>query len=224
MYKIEWRKEIPALGLLVLMIIGTIIVYPKLPAELPVHWNIEGQVDHYVVKTALSVFLLPGIMMVTYFLMLGLPFIDPKKERYALFANSYLLIRYLLLCFLVIVYAIVTAKSIGAPLPIEKIIPAGASLLLIGIGNSMGKIRQNWFIGFKFPWTMSDEEVWNKTHRFGGKVFVGAGIIGFVGILFPPTMTAIFLLCPVLVGTVAIGGYSYWLYSKSSKHRVARGQ
>lgn len=221
MYKIEWRKETPALALLALVIIGTIIVYPKLPAELPIHWNIKGQVDHYVAKTPLSAFMLPGIMMVTYLLMLGLPYIDPKKERYALFANSYLFIRYLLLCFFVILYSIVTAKSIGVPLPIEKIIPAGVSLLCIGIGNSMGKIRQNWFVGFKFPWTMSDEEVWNKTHRFGGKVFVGAGCIGLAGILFPPAWTMIFLLGPLLVGILATGVYSYRLFEQKKTMKKA---
>lgn len=214
MYKIEWRKETPALVLLALVIIGTIIVYPKLPAELPIHWNMEGQVDHYVAKTMLSAFMLPGLMMVTYFLMLALPFIDPKKERYALFANSYLFIRYLLLCFFVILYTIVTAKSIGVPLPIEKIIPASVSLLFIGIGNSMGKIRQNWFVGFKFPWTMTDEEVWNKTHRFGGKMFVATGFVGLVGSLFPPVWTMIFLFGPLFIGIIVTGVYSYRLYEK----------
>jgi uncharacterized membrane protein len=214
MYKIEWRKEIPALMLLALVIIGTIIVYQKLPAELPIHWNIMGQVDHYLAKTPLSAFLLPGIMLIMYGLMIGLPYIDPKKDRYTLFANSYLFIRYLLLGFFVILYTIVTAKSIGVPLPIEKVIPAGVSLLLVGIGNSMGKIRQNWFVGFRFPWTMSDEEVWNKTHRYGGKLFVASGFIGLSGILFSGAWTMVFLLCPLITGIIATGVYSYRLYAQ----------
>jgi uncharacterized membrane protein len=204
------------MGLLALMVLGTIFVYPKLPAHLPVHWNIEGRADHYIAKSPISAFMIPGIIIAIYGLLLTLPIIDPKKNRYFLFAKSYLFIRYLLLCFLVVIYAIVTAQSLGIPLRLEKIVPAGTALLLIGIGNVMGKVKQNWFIGFKFPWTMSDEVNWNKTHRFGGKVFVVAGILGLIGLLLPSEWTVVFLIVPLIAGIITIGIYSYLLYVRKN--------
>ncbi|MFH1583086.1 MAG: SdpI family protein, partial [Candidatus Falkowbacteria bacterium] len=81
----------------------------------------------------------------------------------------------------------------------------------------MGKIKMNWFMGIRTPWTLSSEEVWNKTHRFGGKMFILAGLL-MVAEIFLPTgwklPVFIIMMVTLLAGTV---GYSYFAYLKEKK-------
>jgi len=57
------------------------------------------------------------------------------------------------------------------------------------MGNYLSKIRQNYFIGIKVPWTLSDEENWNQTHRFASWCFVAVGLLmmqNALTLIFPP--------------------------------------
>lgn len=59
--------------------------------------------------------------------------------------------------------------------------------MFVILGNLMPKIRQNAFVGIRLPWTVwGSEEVWHKTHRFSGKLWVVCGLLlladAFLGI------------------------------------------
>ncbi|HTY07701.1 MAG TPA: SdpI family protein, partial [Candidatus Edwardsbacteria bacterium] len=80
-------------------------------------------------------------------------------------------------------------NNTGHPVPMGRLPVAVGSLLIIVIGNLMGKVRQNWFVGFRFPWTLEREDVWNRTNRLGGKLFIAAGLLGLISVLLPPVWT-----------------------------------
>jgi uncharacterized membrane protein len=48
---------------------------------------------------------------------------------------------------------------------------------MAGIGNVLGKLRSNFFVGIRTPWTLSSEHVWDQTHRWAGRLFVGAAAV-----------------------------------------------
>ncbi len=56
---------------------------------------------------------------------------------------------------------------------------AGVFLLFAPIGNVLGKVDRNFFVGGRTPWTLADERVWHATHRLAAKIFVAGGMIGF---------------------------------------------
>ena len=122
------------------------------------------------------------------------------------------------------IYIVMILNSIGYHVPMEKAIPAGISVLFIIWGNLLGKIRQNYFVGIKLPWTLSSEHVWNKTHRLGGKLMVLSGILGLIGTLFPPNVTAILLYggMTAMIGITVV--YSYIIFKKNAEVRHGKNK
>jgi uncharacterized membrane protein len=214
MYKIIRKKEIPVVSMIVFTIIAGIVVYPDLPTQIPIHWNILGLADKFAQKNIFTALLLPLTALFTYTLMLYIPYLDPKKEKYDLFAKAYYMIRLATISFLCVISCVVYSIELGFNVSIIKVVMVLLSILFIILGNLMGKIRQNWFVGFRIPWTMESEEVWNKTNRMAGRFFVVSGIIGVVGAFLPQNFTLILTLGPILVSVVFSSIYGYVLYIK----------
>ena len=214
MYKINWKKEIPSFILITILFASAFILYPSLPDQIPLHWNINGEIDRYGSKL-FGTFLMPVMTLFIAVLMLYIPFIDPKKRNYEKFKNVYTTIRLSFVLFMSFIYGITMAASLGYPVDISFIVPFAVSLLFILLGNYMGKVRQNWFVGFRFPWTLDNEEVWNKTHRFGGKLMVGAGLIGVISSFLPAPFNFIIFMIGVFGSVVATILYSLSAYNKS---------
>ena len=214
MYTIKIKNEIGVIILLLASIIGTAIIYPLLPQQLPIHWNLNGQIDGYASKNFFSAFLIPMIATIVYVLMLFAPYFDPKKEKYVLFEKSYSLFRYAFVIFMILMGTFVTMVALGIKIPIGKVIPAGIGILFIIMGNMFGKIRQNWVFGIKFPWTLSSEQVWNRTHRFAGRFVVIIGVLLLISTLFNPQLTLAVLLAGIGFMVFGTAIYSYRLYRK----------
>ena len=219
MNKIDWKKEGVPLCLIAVMFVVGIATYHSLPERIPIHWNLQGHVDGYLPKNPLSAFALPATALAVWILFLALPAIDPKREKYSMFAREYATIESCVIGFFFLIHLVVVLNSTGCRIPVEKTVPGAISLLFVVMGNLMGKIRQNYFVGIKLPWTLADERVWNKTHRLGGKLFVAAGILGLVGLFFPPAVTMILLMAAVGGVLAATILYSYISFKKVSPPR-----
>lgn len=76
----------------------------------------------------------------------------------------------------------------------------------------MGKVRKNFFIGIRTPWTLASDEVWSRTHRLGGKVFVLTGIFMIVNIFvrFPGQTLVVAIVAAALIPVI----YSYVIYRR----------
>ena len=113
-----------------------------------------------------------------------------------------------------LVNALVYTTAMGQVMHIELIMPLFMGVLFVVIGNLLPKMRQSYTMGIKLPWTLNNEENWNKTHRLAGKLWVGGGIVimatAFLGSFW--IMIGILTLM-VIVPTV----YSYCLYKKQTK-------
>lgn len=97
----------------------------------------------------------------------------------------------------------------------ERLIPEAIFLFMAITGNLMYSIRPNRFIGIRTPWTLSNEEVWKKTHRIGAKWSFWAGVTGFIVCVFAPTEWLLFILSFFVIGVSAfIITYSYIIHKK----------
>ena len=104
--------------------------------------------------------------------------------------------------------------ALGCEIDVEVIMPLVMGVLFLVIGNLLPKCRQSYTMGIKLPWTLNNEENWNKTHRFGGKVWVAGGII----ILATAFIGSFWILMGVLLIMVTVPTlYSYLLYRKQTK-------
>ena len=212
------KTEILSIIIILLAVISSFYFYAHFPEQVPIHWNVSGEVDNYGSR-ALGAFLFPGIILGMYLLFLALPYLDPKKERYLEFRKVYHIFKAFLVLFMAVIYFISSFNALGYNIPVQFWVPVLVGLLFIVIGNYMSKIKPNWFIGIRTPWTLSSEEVWNKTHRLGGKAFIiGGGLMMLIALVPLPWIMPLFaiMLLTVVLGP---GVYSYILYAREQKNK-----
>ena len=202
----------------ILNFIGHALIYSRLPASIPIHWNVANEIDGWGPRyTDLLLALLPGAMLLLFQV---LPKIDPKAENYEKFEPIWMGFMTAMVLFMGIV-------SWFGPLTVFGIIREGSGfvgLLISGVlgvifivlGNYMPRIRQNYMFGIRTPWTLADEHVWVRTHRMGGFVFILMGVLLIVlGLAAPKAgsvLTAVLVIVPVMLGCVWLFLYSYLVY------------
>jgi len=158
---------------------ATAIAYPHLPPIVPTHWNAAGTADAYAPKWRLFV-TIPAMMLAFLGLFAVLPWLSPKRFEVDAFRSTYLYIMIVLLCMMVYFHALVLWAALGRSVDMTRAIIGGVCLLFALLGNVLGKVRRNFYIGIRTPWTIANETVWNATHRLGGKLFFLCGLVGFV--------------------------------------------
>jgi len=157
--------------------------YPHLPAQVATHFNLQGEPNGWSSRL-MAVALVPVIGIFMAFMFTFLPRIDPKKANYAKFGTTWWTVANAALILLALVHVAVLGKAMGWAVDISRIVGLGVGGMFILIGNLMTRIRPNWFMGIRTPWTLSSDTVWRKTHRFGGVAFVIAGVcIAATGLL-----------------------------------------
>jgi uncharacterized membrane protein len=204
-------KWMAPIGIVAMLIFGA-VVYSRLPDQVPTHWNIYGQVDAMMDRLQ-AVLLLPALTAGLWLLMLGLPRIDPLRASYAAFAGTYQLFVNALVLFMAALYVVSLGAALGWNINVPQMIGIGVGLLFMLLGNEMGRLKPNWFAGIRTPWTLSDPEIWRRTHRFGGRVFFAAGLLIAVANLLLPAATSGFVILTGALGAAILSvGYSYLLW------------
>lgn len=193
-----------------------LLFYRYLPAQVALHWDQSGNPNGYGTK-AEGVFFIPAVNFAIYLLMILLPYIDPQKANYAKFQGSYQKLKCLIAVLMTAVQIGALISAMGIKFNMSILCGIGVSVLFILIGNMMGRFRFNYFVGIRTPWTLANEEVWRKTHRMAGPLWIVGGIANLI-IAFLPGMleitgsTAII----ILISAVPIV-YSYFEYRKLAK-------
>lgn len=161
--------------------------------------------------------MMPLLALGILFMMLLLPLIDPRKENYHRFISSYRVIRSVLIVFFAGMHFLLLSVSLGYDISIGKFVTLGVGILFFILGNYMPKVRHNYFMGIKNPWTLSSERVWKKVHRLAGKLFVVSGIIIFSGI-FLSDLVRFWLIMTCVIGSSLISIiYSYLIFRREKQ-------
>ncbi|PIR66985.1 MAG: hypothetical protein COU51_01040 [Parcubacteria group bacterium CG10_big_fil_rev_8_21_14_0_10_36_14] len=94
----------------------------------------------------------------------------------------------------------------------QAILPATGALFIF-IGTILKHIKRNWFLGIRTPWTLTSDEVWEKTHKMGSRLFVASGILAIFSAYFEG-YSMFFVLFPILFSVLYLFLYSYLVYKK----------
>lgn len=187
--------------------------YSNLPDIIPTHFNMRGEADGYGSKT--TIFWMWGVALGMDLLFKLIPKIDPRSDSYQKFSGFYGVFRVVMVLFMLGVNVLIVSSAKGAKLNITQIIVVATGVLFAFIGNYMPKIKHNYTMGIRTPWTLASESVWYKTHRFAGAMwFAGGVIIAFTA--FIPNSTASFwaMLAVTLVMSLVPMAYSYFEFKK----------
>ncbi|HET7931097.1 MAG TPA: SdpI family protein [Rhodanobacteraceae bacterium] len=199
-------------GLFVATLLGVAVwLYPQLPAQAPIHWDADGQVNGWAPRfwaVAVPVLVLVALAIMTPLL----PRISPRKFEIKPFARVYGILMLTVQGFLVVVSICALLAAAGYDVPIPLVVSLCSGALFMVLGNYMGKLRKNFFVGIRTPWTLASDAVWERTHRLGGWLFVLAGLawmgLGLAGA--PGT----WLIAVVLIAALVPCVYSYFIYRR----------
>ena len=167
--------------LVLAVIVATLVIYPQLPERIPTRFADDGQVS-YGPKT--TVFVLPAMMAGVLFCFgLVLPWLSPKRFEVHTFWSTYYFIMLAILALTAYFHAVMLHAAWPGVVDAPRAMAAGTFVFLMLLGNVLGKVRRNFWIGVRTPWTLANERVWNATHRLAGWVFVLTGLLGLVAAL-----------------------------------------
>lgn len=155
---------------------ATIAAYPHLPDVVPRHWDLHGVPNGYSPRWTLFLgpVLMAGILLLTW----GLPWLSPKRYELESFRSTYLQVMLMTVGMLAYCDAMVLWIGVGHRVNVPRAVLGAVCLFFVLVGNVMGKLRRNFYIGVRTPWALASERVWNATHRLAAKTFVLGGLAG----------------------------------------------
>lgn len=193
-------------------IIVGIVLWNKLPDSVATHWNFNGEADGFSSK-AFAVFFMPLFIGAMHLICVLATSVDPKNQNH----NPKIINLVLWICpvISIVCNVFVYCNALNKKLEVNFLVNLILAAMFIIIGNYLPKCKQNYTVGIKLPWTLNDEENWNKTHRLGGRLWVLCGIALVLAIPLP-TKVQFFIVIPILLIAVLVPTiYSYVIYKKS---------
>jgi uncharacterized membrane protein len=205
-----------AIAVLILVyFILAVVFYPRMPEVMASHWNASGQADG-TISRFWGMFLFPFISLGITALLLAVPNIDPLKANIQKFKRYYYGFIAGFLIYFLYVYILTLGWNLGWRFNFSLAIIPVIGLFTVLMGVLISKAKRNFFIGIRTPWTLSSDEVWDRTHNLGGKLFKIAGTF-IILLSFIPDI-AIYVLLILIVGIVLwLVVYSYLVYRKLEK-------
>lgn len=187
-----------------------ILCWDRLPDVMATHFGINNEADGFSSK-AFAVFGLPAVLLAILWLVAFVTSQDPKRQNISpkMFSLGLWIAPVVSLVIAATMYPVNLGYAVDIPFFAELLI----GLLFIVVGNYLPKARQNYTIGIRIPWTLANEENWNRTHRLAGYLWMICGVLMILLCLtrlLPAPWTVGLLLIMVLVPC----GYSYWLHAR----------
>lgn len=215
----KYKKQLVISSIVILLpIVFGLILWNKLPDSFATHWGVDGQADGFSSK-AFTVFCIPLLLLV---MQIFCVWITEKTNRGNEQSPK---VMNLIFCIMPVIsllscgmmYAIALGKTFDAAL----LLPVILGLLFVIIGNYMPKCTQNSTVGIKVIWTLNNEENWNVTHRFAGKVWVICGLIAIFSALLPMKIGYPIMFVTLIGGGLLPALYSWLYYRKQVKAGTA---
>lgn len=206
------RRDLIGGGIVLLTVVVSVASYPELPERLAIHFDASGTADGYMDKP-LGLALLPAVAAGVVVMFKILPTIDPLGENFAKFERYYDLTAVVVVGVLAYAQGVVVAWNLGYSFDVMQALVPVLAVVFYVAGVVIENAEQNWFVGIRTPWTLSSEEVWNRTHERSGILFKLAGLVALLAIPFPEYFTAL-VIGPIVVAALIPTVYSYVLYRR----------
>jgi len=156
-------------------IILVAVLYSRLPETIPMNWGLSGEPSR---GHKAHIWWLAGLSPAIAGLFMLLPKIDPRGKNYEKFRGFYDAFALFMMLFLLGIVGMILSESFNpGRIQVHFVVIAFLGILFIFLGNMLPKFKSNFFAGIKTPWTLSNNEVWNKTHRLAGFLFFFGGVL-----------------------------------------------
>jgi uncharacterized membrane protein len=189
----------------------------RLPAIVGSHFDLHGEINGTMGKTGFWL-LYAGLGICLPTLLSFIRYIDPRKQNYARFEGAFHQFRWVIALFLHGMILLSIFRNLDDNLPMSNLMLGGLGLMYVLIGNRLGQLRSNFFIGVRTPWALNDDDNWRLTHQLSARLWVIAGLIMFASAWFTNSVWTliILLVCTITSGIIPFV-YSYLIFSRKSK-------
>lgn len=207
----KWNKKQFYLSTIVIflpMVVG-FLLWNHLPDRLTTHWGASGEADGSMGKFA-AITVVPTIIFVMHLFCLFMVHLDPKVDAQS--AKALLIVYWAMPLTSLFAGFMVLGSAAVSTLKALNYLNLFLGILFLLTGNYLPKCRQNSMLGIRLPWTLTDEENWNKTHRLGGRVCMAGGALLALCAFLPARVQLFALVGMMAVILAVVSGYSYWLY------------
>jgi uncharacterized membrane protein len=199
--------------MLLLVLAVTALAWPGLPAVIPIHWDAAGQVNGYGPRA--TIFLQPAIMGVLVLLWPQLPAASPGKFKVEGFSATWWFSGMVVVGLLAYIQGVLLTVLAHGTLDIGRALLGGIGMAVVLLGNVLGKVKRNFWLGVRTPWTLASDRVWYATHRLAGKTMVAGGLVALAAALLD-------LPFDLGIGAVVIGALAPAAFSLMYYKRLAR--
>ena len=191
----------------------SLLFYNRLPEQVPTHWGSDNVVNGYSSRN-MAAFGIPAFMLLMAAMVNVIYRIDPKRENINRSMELKQISRWFVVLLAVMVQFVIVLSGIGMDINVGSMVSLPIALMFVAAGNYLPKCRQNYTMGIKLPWTLADEDNWNRTHRMAGYVWTAGGILMLImGFFHLASLFFLVLMAMVLIPSV----YSYLIYRKKLK-------
>jgi uncharacterized membrane protein len=197
--------------LVVIAIAVSAAAWPSLPERVPMHWNARGEIDGWDSKTTGAVFM-PSVMLGLALLFSAIPALSPKGFEVNTHSRAFHWIAFATVALLLIIHIAAILAALHHHVLIDVVVPVAVGVLFVVLGNYMPKFKRNFFIGIRTPWTLTDDEVWLRTHRLGALVFTLAGAVMILAPLLGLQRNPLFIMIVVVLAAMVPIVYSFLIY------------
>jgi uncharacterized membrane protein len=189
--------------------------YPSMPERVASHWDASGQVNGYMGRFW-GLFLVPFISLGISLLFWAVLKIDPLKGNIEKAGKRFIVFLVSLLVFLLYIHLLTIFWNLGYRFNLTQWMSPVMGAIFCAGGILLGKIKRNYSVGIRTPWTLASDQVWDKTHRLGGRLFIVSGLLALLGAVWP-NKAIFFILIPILAASAVSIAYSYLLYRQKVK-------
>lgn len=211
--KNKWKLLVSSLVTVLPIAVG-LILWDALPERVATHWGFDGTADGWSGKP-FAVFFMPLLLLAVHWVCLLVTSLDPKNNG----QTQKIVGLVFWICPMISLFAsgMIYAAALGTGVKVEASLPVILGVIFVVVGNYLPKCKQNYTIGIKVPWALENEENWNATHRFGGKVWVAGGLLSMLCILLPQAVMNYALFMIIIPVAVIPCLYSYGYYRKQTR-------
>lgn len=214
----KWKMLISSL-VIMLPILAGLLLWDRLPEQMAIHWGADGAIDGWQGRVT-AVFALPCILLVVHWLCIGVTSLDPNSKTQSRKALGILfwIIPVISLCANGVIYA----TAFGMELSMDRFFLPLLGFMFLIMGNYMPKFSQNYTMGIKVKWALENQENWNATHRFGGRLWVVGGLVMIACMFLPEDEWIAWVLVVLMLGlAMAPVVYSYVYHRKQLRAGTA---
>lgn len=210
----KWKLLVSSIVILLPIVFG-LIFWNKLPEQIATHWGTSGNADGWSNRN-FAVFALPIYILLIHWFCIFCTARDPKNKNQS--KKVFGMVLWICPIVSLVVNGMIYATALGTMMDIYFIVYLLLGLFFVMIGNYLPKCKQNCTIGIRVKWALEDEENWNATHRFSGKVWVIGGVLMMGSAFFPEEMSLYVFTVLIVALSILSVGYSYYYY-RMKQHR-----